>query len=106
MNVENLSNLDLGSSLAVKGLDVVSLGLSQAAVAGHFRFSLVIEPEASTAPDFSANLNCAGILNPSLKIQCLVCAIAFWGCGFLHRGAEVTEGTQSLAGIFYGLFSG
>ena len=49
----------------MKGLDGVSFGFGQAAVAWHFRFSLVIEPEASTAPDFFANLNCAGVLNPS-----------------------------------------
>ena len=64
MNVENLSNLDLGSSLAIKGFDGVSLGLGQAAGAWHFRFSLVIEQEASAAPDFFADLNCAGVLNP------------------------------------------
>jgi hypothetical protein len=65
VDVENLSNLDLASFLAVKGFDGVSSGLGQAAVGWHFRFSLVIEPEASKAPDFFANLNCAGILNPS-----------------------------------------
>lgn len=67
MNVENLRNFDLGCSLKVKGLDSVSLGLGQAAVTWHSRFSLVIEPEAFAAPDFCANLNCAGPLNPSSK---------------------------------------
>jgi len=67
VNVENLGNLDLGSSLAVEGLDGVSLRLGQAAVAWYVRLSLWIEPEVSIAPDVFANLKCAGIMNSSRK---------------------------------------
>ena len=57
VNVKNLSNLDWGSSVTVKGFDVVCVSLGQVAVVWHLRFSLVIVPEASTAPDFFAKLN-------------------------------------------------